>query len=141
MLSPPQASHHFLARFFALGRVLSKASFQNAAPIALPFYFGLLLLASVLFSPQGLEAKTVIQAFQNSPALALALWAAWILFTLPTARAVLTPKEGALFRALPIPRIHFLFIIGFHLFMIEFPWTLLWLRGSGRQFLNIFYSC
>lgn len=136
MVRPPPPAHTWPARLFAVTRVLSIASFRNAAKLALPFYFGLLLLASVLFGPQGLEAKTVLTAFQRSPALALIAWAAWLLFTLPIARAALRTPESAFFRSLPIPRGHFLFIMGLHLFTIEFPWALLWARGAGPRSIN-----
>lgn len=137
MTASPRIPRHFAARFLTLARILSSASFRSAAPIALPFYFTLLLAASILFGPQGLEAKTVISAFSSSPFIAFISWAAWILFTLPIARAALYPPDTAVLRTLPLPRLYFIIITGFHLFMIELPWTLLWLRGSAHPFLNI----
>ncbi|MCC6558842.1 MAG: hypothetical protein IT372_38410 [Polyangiaceae bacterium] len=124
-------SGSILSQLAALARVLSALALRRAAPVAAPLYFGLFLVGSVLFGPSGLRAADVTRAAIGSPPVAVALFAAWLLFTAPAARAVLDRPSTFLLRALPVPRWQFVLVTGAHLALLELPWIALWARGDG----------
>jgi hypothetical protein len=112
--------------------VLTTAAVRSAAPVGVPLYFGLALVASILFGgPNALSSKSVTTAMAASPPLALGLFSAWILLTLPIARAALDVPQTFFLRAMPVPRWQFVAISAAHLAVVELPWIALWARGEG----------
>lgn len=124
----PRAS---AARAFALLRVLTSAAVRSAAPVGAPLYFGVAVVASILFGPNALTAKSVTTAMDGSPALALGLFGAWILLALPIARAAIDVPQTFFLRALPVPRWQLIAVSTAHIAAVEAPWVLLWARGDG----------
>lgn len=119
------------AQLAALARVLTATAARRVAPVLAPLYFGLFVIGSVLFAPNALRAVDVTSAAIASPVIALGLLGAWLLVTMPAARAAIELPSTFLLRALPVPRWQFLLVSGAHLIAIELPWIALWARGEG----------
>jgi hypothetical protein len=124
-------AHAAIGRFLLLARALSASAVRSAAPVGVPLYFGVAIACAVLFGPKALEARTVTRAMIGSPGLALGLFSAWIVLSLPVARATLDLPTTFFLRALPVPRWQFLAITGAHLAAVELPWIVLFARGEG----------
>jgi hypothetical protein len=89
------------------------------------------LPATIIFAPQGLEARDLVRAMHGTPPLRAAVWLGWLalstyatntVFTAPglTALRVARPRRGHVLAAL-------LALASF----AQLPWALMWLRGSG----------
>lgn len=116
---------------FAVLRIVARTGGARLLERAVPLFVGLTIGASVLFSPQGLEARDVSQLASESFVFRAALWAAWLLASVPLTAALLRERRSDFLRALPVPA--WLGSLAGGLFMVvaQLPWTLLWLRGSG----------
>lgn len=120
-----------LRRFLALFRVVAGSAGRSAFQRAAPLYFAIVVVASILFSPQGMRAQDVITLGGRSLAFRLTLLGLWLLAATPAARAVLHEPALLILRSLPVPRWHFHLSQGMLLFLVESPWFALHLRGAG----------
>lgn len=116
---------------FTLARLLFGLSFRAAYPLGAPLLFGVLVVASVIFGPTGMRAAEVTHAMRASIPVAIALWAGWLVLSLPVARLALTPPGATYLRWLPAPRALFGLVAAAATMLVELPWVLLFLRGEG----------
>jgi len=124
-------AHGELFRFWLVGRTLASTAFAAAATRAIPLFGGVALVAGVLFSPVGMDARDVTRSARNFPLIRLSLWAAWLIGTTPLARTLLSAPGAAFLRALPVPRWQLLVPLAAALLLLQGPFALLWGRGEG----------
>jgi hypothetical protein len=118
-------------RYLGLARLLVGLSARAAYPMGAPLFFGILVVASILFGPTGMRAADVTIGMRASPPLAVVLWGGWLVLALPVARVALAPKEATYLRWLPAPRVVFYLAGGACALVVEGPWMLLFGRGEG----------
>jgi hypothetical protein len=114
-----------------MARYLAGAAGRAALERALPLYLATGIIAVILFAGNGLDAKTVTDQARASRAFRSVLLGAWVMVTLPAARAWLTTPATFFLRALPLPRGGVTFVLGLGCCLIQVPWAVLWLRGDG----------
>jgi hypothetical protein len=112
-------------------RILTQTAGLPALLRAVPAYAALAIIASILFSPNGMRAVDLLHVVAASPATAALLWGGWIVLIAPSARVLFETPETFFLRALPVPPWHFWLVHAAHLLALQAPWMLLWLRGEG----------
>lgn len=117
-------------RFLALVRALLLTSGKEALARGLPAYMALLVLFTIVFAGNGLDAATVVAAARDSVWVRVTLYAFWVLFTSSTLRSLFTPR-AAFLRALPIPVTWVAGILALLVWLAELPWLAMWARGGG----------
>jgi hypothetical protein len=118
--------------FVHLGRFLvARSSGRAALERGLPLYLGIGIVATILFSHQGLDAATVVRRTETSIAARLILLGLWTLGTAPVARALIATPCNAFLRSLPASRGQILTAIAALMCVAELPWFILWARGGG----------
>lgn len=115
----------------SLLRALWVSAGRAAVARALPLYFGVLIVASVLFEGSGVRPADVVEAAGKSLVARLLLYLAWTLVSLPALRALLTTPASFFLRTLPVARWRVWSVWGAALLLAELPWAYLWLRGGG----------
>lgn len=118
-------------RLVALAWILVRTAAAAAAARALPLFCGIGIACTVLFSPQGMDARDVTAVASESLLVRLLLWAAWLLAATPVASALFSAPAAAFLRSLPVPRWEIAAILGAMLLLLQAPWMLLWGRGAG----------
>lgn len=118
-------------RFYRLARLLVTTCGKNALKGSLPLYLTLAITVFVLFAGNGLDARTITSLGVERPVFRWCLGLAWVLASLPAARALLSSSETFFLRALPVPRAELLLLFGAALAIVHLPWTVLWARGAG----------
>lgn len=116
---------------FSIARALVLTAGRAALERSLPVYLGVAIAAAVIFEGNGMKPATLTRMAQASVATRAWLWGAWLLVTMPAARAILFAPSILFLRALPIPRLWFLAVQGGLLAVAELPWAALWARGAG----------
>jgi hypothetical protein len=76
---------------FAVARYLAVTSGRSAIARALPLYLAIAIASVVLFAGNGLDARSVTEAAEQSRGFRGVLLGAWWLGTLPVGRAWLGP--------------------------------------------------
>jgi hypothetical protein len=119
-------------RFAAVGVFLvTRSSGVAGLQIALPLFFAIGIVATVIFAPSGLAASTVVLRAESNATTRLVLLLAWTALSLPVARAILSTRENSFLRSLPIPRWQIVVWLGALMIAAELPWLVLWTRGGG----------
>ncbi|HYO98147.1 MAG TPA: hypothetical protein VER33_26765, partial [Polyangiaceae bacterium] len=80
-------------RFFRLARLLVTTCGKNALKGSLPLYLTLAITVFVLFAGNGLDARTITSLGVERPVVRWCLGLAWVLASLPAARALLSSSE------------------------------------------------
>ena len=90
-----------------------------------------ILPSAVVFSPQGLQATTVMRWMSQSLAARGLLWAGWLALVAPVARLAFTAPGTRTLRSLPVDERAFVSgLLGLTM-LLQGPWVLLFLRGQG----------
>ena len=136
--SPPStagspASLRTQSPFWALLRVVARQAGRAAVQRTAPFYFGLLIVATIIFSPVGMDAADVARWAAQSRPFRLCLWSLWLIGTTPASQAIWSEPALFFLRSLPVPRLYFYAAQGLLLTLFELPWVWLSLRGAGLQ--------
>jgi len=85
----------------------------------------------IAFAGNGLSASSITRPAERWALVRTALLIAWLILTVPVARALVQDRRVQFLKTLPVPGAHLLAIIGALLLVAESPWVLLWARGSG----------
>jgi hypothetical protein len=118
-------------RYIRLARVYSSLSARAAAPLGTPIFFGLFLVAFIVFGPTGMRAADLVFTMRSSPLLAIGLWLGWTILLFPVARLALIPPSSLYLRWLPAPRAILYATAAGCVFVVELPWMILFARGEG----------
>jgi len=118
-------------RFLGLSSLLVRAAWRATASRFAALLLGTLVVASVLFSPNGMRTRDLTKVASEVFAVRAGLWAAWLLAALPLARALLHAPGIAWLRSIPISRFFVVAVLGALLLPLQAPWTLLWGVGAG----------
>src|SRR4051812_47197136 len=113
-----------------LAALLSTAA-RGGLRRGMTFYLTLAIGAAILFAGNGLDASTVTRLAKSSSVFALCLLGAWLMGTMPVARALLQAREAQFIKGLPVPFGDIALVLGAFLSLAELPFALLWFRGAG----------
>jgi ABC-2 type transport system ATP-binding protein len=116
---------------FLVFGVVARTAGARMLERAIPLFLGLGIAAAVLFAPQGLDPRDVVAAASASPALRGALWAAWLLASVPLTGALLRDRRADFLRALPLSRALPPVATGAWLLVAQVPWAALFWFGGG----------
>jgi hypothetical protein len=94
---------------------------------------GAVVLAAVVFGPNGMRPGDVTRMAWRQPGFAAALCATWLLVFLPTARLLVRADAAAFLRSLPSPRVAPIVVGGAALVALQLPWLALWILGDGAR--------
>lgn len=117
--------------YFGLVRVYSSLSARAAVPLGAPIFFGILVVACIVFGPQGMRAADIVVNMRSSPPFACVMWLGWIVLTFPVARLALVPPSSLYLRWLPVPRTILYASAAFCAFIVEMPFIVLFARGGS----------
>lgn len=118
-------------RYIGLVRVYLSLSARAAVPLGTPIFFGVFVVAFIVFGPTGMRAADLVFTMRTSPPLTIGLWLGWIVLLFPVARLALIPPSSMYLRWLPAPRTILYASAAFCVFVVELPWMILWARGEG----------
>jgi len=116
---------------FALFRLLLTLSARAAYVLGAPLFFGIFVVAFIVFGPTGMRAADVTRTMRSSIPFSTLLWIGWLGLTTPVARAALVPREATYLRWLPAPRVLFYLAALLVNLLVESPIMLLFGRGDG----------
>jgi hypothetical protein len=103
-----------------------------AAARAAPLYFGVLVVATILFGgPNAMRAADATHAFAASRPLRMLFWVAWIAAAAPAARILIQTPSTYYLRTLPRTGAAIAVALALGLAAIESPWIALYARGAG----------
>jgi hypothetical protein len=111
--------------------VMARTSGKSALHAALPLYFLICIVAVIIFAGHGMDASSVTSLALGSSAVRMPLLVGWAMLTLPVARVLVADPQTFFLRTLPLPRWWLLGITGSALALVQLPWLVLWVRGSG----------
>src|SRR5688572_28809950 len=97
---PPEQFSPAKALLRAFGVTAGRAALQRA----LPFYLGLLLVASIVFEGNGVRPADVVAAARGSLGERALLYAVWALVSFPAVDALLATPASFFLRTLPVAR-------------------------------------
>ncbi len=120
-------------RYFQLARVYSSLAVRAALPVGTPLYFGIFVVAFVVFGPTGMRAADLVFTLHSSPPFALVFQLGWLILTLAVARLALVPPSSSYLRWLPAPRSVLYAAAMANAFCVELPLGLLFFRGDGLR--------
>lgn len=126
-LEPSELDAPAWALLRAYGVTAGRAALQRA----LPFYLGLLVVASVVFEGNGVSPADVVAAARRSLGARALLYGMWAIVSFPAIDALLAAPASFFLRALPVARWRLLLLSWAGLLCAELPWSYLWLRGAG----------
>ncbi len=118
-------------RYIQLVRVYLSLSARAAAPLGTPIFFGVFVVAFIVFGPTGMRAADLVFTMRTTPLLSIGLWLVWTVLVFPIARLALIPPSSMYLRWLPAPRTILYASAGFCALIVELPWMILWGRGEG----------
>lgn len=118
-------------RYFGLVRVYSSLAARAALPVGTPLYFGIFVVAFVVFGPTGMRAADLVFTLRSSPPFTLLFWLGWLILTFPVARLALVPPSSAYLRWLPAPRSILYASAMVCAFIVELPLGILFFHGEG----------
>lgn len=98
---------------------------------AIPLFLGVAVASAIVFSPNGLDPRDVARMAASSPWLRAALWAAWLLASVPLAGVLLRDRRADVLRTLPMSVALPSVASAAWLLALQAPWVALWLRGAG----------
>lgn len=123
----PRAS----GRLKALVAILARTSGAEARAVGLTPYLALVIVASVIFGGNGMRPHDITSFARASVGFRVVLLAAWLLMSMPAARAILTARSTFYLRCMPLPAwIITPVLLGF-MVLVELPWCWLWTAGEG----------
>ncbi len=127
------ATRPVLAELRALARV-RRAVMSTVGVVvgrrALVFGSGLALAASVLFAPQGLQARDVVRWFHAAAATRAALGALWVLLATPVVAGAFDAPGTRTLRATPVPRRVWIAWVGALVLALQLPVGALFARAG-----------
>ena len=94
-------------------------------------YLALLICGSVIFGGAGMHARELTDFARTSLGFRLALLGAWLLISMPAARAILTARSAFYLRCLPVPAWIVAPVLTGFMVLVEAPWCWLWIAGEG----------
>jgi hypothetical protein len=113
-------------------RVYLREAGVPAAVRAAPLYFGVLIVATVLFGgAHAMRAADAVRALAESRPLRLLFWVAWIAAATPAARILFQTPSTYYLRTLPRTGVAIGVALGVGLVAVEAPWIALFARGAG----------
>lgn len=118
-------------RYLALARVYLSLSGRAALPVGMPIFFGVLVVACVVFGPTGMRASELAYTLRTAPLVAVLMWFAWIVLVFPAARLALVPPSSSYLRWLPAPRAILYLAAALATWVVEWPWVILFAAGEG----------
>lgn len=118
-------------RYTGLVRVYLSLSARAAVPLGTPVFFGVFIVAFIVFGPTGMRSADLVFTMRTTPLLATCLWLGWIILVFPVARLALIPPSSMYLRWLPAPRAVLYASAAFCALVVELPWMILWGRGEG----------
>jgi hypothetical protein len=124
----PSASAGRLSAFVG---VLARTVGREALAAGLTPYLALLILASVIFGGNGMHARDITGFARTSPGFRLALLGAWLLISMPAARAILAARSAFYLRCLPVPAWTVAPVLMGFMVLVEAHWCWLWIIGEG----------
>jgi hypothetical protein len=126
-LVPPPAS----GRLKAFVAILARTSGREALAVGLTPYLGILIIASVVFGGNGMHARDLTAFARTSLGFRLSLLGAWLLLSLPAARAILAARSAFYLRCMPVPAWTVAPVLLAAMVLVELPWACLWTVGEG----------
>lgn len=103
-----------------------------AARRAAPLYFGVLIVAAILFGGKNaMRAADAVASLGRSTPLRLGLWGGWTVATLPAAHVLFATPATFYLRSLPSTLVPTSAAIALGLAAVESPWIVLHARGGG----------
>lgn len=120
-----------MKRALALLELFARTSGAAAAALAIPLFGGVGLVATILFAGNGISAREVIALERASFGARAVLWTAWVVLSVPPARALLGAPSARWLRSLPVSRAAFLALSLGGLVLLQGPWILLFARDRG----------
>ncbi len=123
-------------RYFGLLRVYWSLSARAALPLGTPLFFGIAVVAGIVFGPTGMRAADLVFTMRSSRGFASIIWFAWLILTFPVARLALVPPSSLYLRWLPAPRAILYTSAATSTLLVEFP--LMFLFAIGENALSGF---
>ncbi|APR82298.1 Hypothetical protein A7982_07647 [Minicystis rosea] len=117
--------------FLALALAATRAVGPPALLRAVPPFAAIGLASAIVFGGYGMRPRDLVMLIDVSTSARCWLWAAWILITVPAARALVATPEAFVLRTLPAPLWWFFAIHGAHLLALQLPWMVLFATGAG----------
>jgi hypothetical protein len=103
-----------------------------AARRAAPLYFGVLIVAAILFGGKNaMRAADAVDSLARSTPLRLGFWTGWTVATLPAAHVLFATPTTFYLRSLPSTLAPTVAAVTLGLVAVESPWIVLHARGGG----------
>ncbi|MBK9264199.1 MAG: hypothetical protein IPM54_30910 [Polyangiaceae bacterium] len=118
-------------RYVRLALVYMSLSARAAVPLGAPLFFGVFVVAFIVFGPTGMRAADLVFTLRTSWPLAFVLWTGWLVLALPVARLALVPPSSMYLRWLPAPRWVLYASAALSGLVVELPWMVLFGRGES----------
>jgi hypothetical protein len=115
----------------ALVGILARTSGAEALAAGLTPYLALMILASVIFGGNGMHPHDVTRLARTSLGFRLSLLGAWLLISMPVARAILASRSAFYLRCLPVPAWTVVPVLAAFMTLVEAHWGWLWIVGEG----------
>lgn len=119
------------SRFAAFVAILARSAGAEALAVGLTPYLALMILAAVIFGGNGVHPHDVTDFARTSLAFRLALLGAWLLVSMPAARAILASRSAFYLRCLPVPAATSVPALMAFMLLVEVHWCWLWIAGAG----------
>lgn len=119
------------APLLSIAQTVARTSGAAAMRRAWPLALGLGVVGAVLFGPNGLSARDLTLPARHSPLLRAVLWSAWMLASLPFARALLGDRSLRLVLSQPVSRTRLAAVLSAWLLIGHSPWIAFRARGEG----------
>jgi hypothetical protein len=118
-------------RASALVAILKRSAGAEALAVGLTPYLGLMIFASVIFGGNGMHPREITAFARTSLGFRFALLGAWLLISMPAARAILTSRSAFYLRCMPVPAWTIVPVLMAFMVIVEVLWCWLWLVGEG----------
>jgi hypothetical protein len=115
----------------ALATILARTAGAEALAAGLTPYLALMILAAVIFGGNGMHPHDLTTFARTSLGFRLALLAAWVLISLPGARAILAARSAFYLRCMPVPAWTIVPVLMAFMALVEVVWGWLWIVGEG----------
>ena len=131
MTSPTTATASGSRRLQAFVVILARTSGAEALAAGLTPYLALLILCGVIFGGNGMHPGELTALARASLGFRLSLLAAWLLISMPAARAMLASRSTFYLRCMPVPSWTVVPVLMAYMVLVEVSWCWLWLVGEG----------
>jgi hypothetical protein len=118
-------------RLNAFVAILARTAGAEALAVGLTAYLGLMIVAAVIFGGNGVRPHDVTHFARRSLGFRVSLLGAWLLISMPAARAILASRAAFYLRAMPLPASTVVPVLTAFMVVVEVHWCWLWLLGEG----------